>query len=277
MPNWILEPDRRYWRRRANRRVRKARLRRSAARWTVIVAAHLTVLACVGYIVALLLRGLVAPEFLVERIEVQGARRGSAAAIQSLLSCYLGRNLLELGLDDVAARAAQDPWVRGASAKRLLPGTLRVTVSERSPAAIALVGQTPRVVDATGHELGLAGPGLADDLPVLTGLGPRDGADLQAKLRRGVLMIQRLARTAGPWVATISELDLSRRDRISVRTVEPGPTILLDPERVERNVLRYLDLRPEIERRVGAVVSVDLRWNDRISVMPVNRIMEEDR
>jgi hypothetical protein len=53
-----------------------------------------------------------------------------------------------------------------------------------------------------------------------------------------------------------------------VRTVDPGPAILLDPDRVERNLNRYLELRREIARRAGRLEYVDLRWRERISVMP---------
>ena len=47
-----------------------------------------------------------------------------------------------------------------------------------------------------------------------------------------------------------------------------GPEILLDPHRVERNLNRYLKLRREIARRADQLEYVDLRWQDRIAVMP---------
>jgi len=43
---------------------------------------------------------------------------------------------------------------------------------------------------------------------------------------------------------------------------------LLDPERADRNLLEYLALEDEIGRRVGAATYIDLRWRDRIAVMP---------
>ena len=71
-----------------------------------------------------------------------------------------------------------------------------------------------------------------------------------------------------PSFDVVSELDLSREDRVTARTVEHGPRLLLDPLRIERNVLRYLALRSVIENRVGPTDYVDLRWRDRIAVMP---------
>jgi hypothetical protein len=66
-------------------------------------------------------------------------------------------------------------------------------------------------------------------------------------------------------------MDLSRADRIVIRTVDPGPEILLDPVRVERNLNRYLELRREIARRADRLEYVDLRWRDRIAVKPASR------
>ncbi len=54
-------------------------------------------------------------------------------------------------------------------------------------------------------------------------------------------------------------------------TSDGGPTILLDPRRVELNLLEFLELREAIHRRVGAAEYVDLRWRDRISVMPASK------
>jgi len=270
----VAEPDPRYWRRRANRRVRKARLTRSLRRWSAVGVA----LTIVG--AALFQAGSHAVEqfkngggFTVERIEVEGAVRGGAASIQDLLARYAGRNLVDLNLYDVAAVAASDPWVLRASAKRVLPGTLYVTVAERHPAAVAVIDGTAYVVDTTGYVVGRLRPGAFERLPVLTGLDRYDRPALAAALVRGVRAIARLQSSAGTWVGEIAEMNFSRLDRIGVRTVDPGPAILLDPDRVERNVNRYLELRREIAGRAGRLAYVDLRWRDRITVMPAARAM----
>ena len=47
---------------------------------------------------------------------------------------------------------------------------------------------------------------------------------------------------------------------------------LLPPDvlEIERNLREYLELRRDIDRRTGPLRTVDLRWEDHISVMPVN-------
>jgi len=56
---------------------------------------------------------------------------------------------------------------------------------------------------------------------------------------------------------------------VALRTAAEEPQLLLDPDRVEQNLDPYLELREAIARRVGDADYVDLRWRDRISVMPV--------
>lgn len=266
-------PQARYWRRRANRRVRKARRVRTALRWAVIVlvnAVLLGVLALAGY------RGMreltSSSRFTLDEILIEGVERSSAERLRGLLAPFVGRNLLEVDLEHVAELAVGDPWVRGASAKRVLPGTLRVRVHERVPAAVALIGGVAHVVDTEGFVIGPSGSFPADDLPVITGLDGLEGRKLAAALSRGVGALQRLGSASPSWAAGISELDLSQADGIRVRMANPGPTLLLDPETVERNVNEYLALREQIDRRVGPATYVDLRWSDRISVMPGEEI-----
>ena len=258
-----------YWRRRANRRVRKARFTRSLRRWSVVALA----VAIVG--AALFQAGSYAVEaikggggFAVERIEIEGAERGGHESIRARLAPFAGRNILDLDLDEVAGVAAGDPWVLSASVKRVLPGTLHVTVVERHPAALAILRGEPHVVDTTGTLVGRLEPGPLRHLPVLSGLDGYDREALAGVLAHGVRAVARLHQAAGAWVGEVAEIDLSQSDRIVVRTVDPGPALLLDPNQAERNLNRYLELRREIARRVGPLEYVDLRWQDRLAALP---------
>jgi cell division septal protein FtsQ len=273
----LPEPDRRYWRSRFNRRVRKARWARTVAGWSRRLVIQLAITAVLLAGGVRVFQGFTTTdEFALEHIDVQGAHRVMADSIAQRLEAYRGRNVLDLNLHEIAAQAAAEPWVLSAEARRVLPRTLRVRVSERRPAALALIDGVAYVVDATGHVVGPSGPGLSDDLPVLRGLDGRDRETLVSELRRGAALIERLRETAGGWVDGVSELDLSQPDRVELRTVDPGPRLLLDPRHVERNLLAYLELRAEIERRVGPALQIDLRWADRIPVKPLNGIPASD-
>jgi len=262
----VAETGQRYWRRKANRRVRKARLTQRLRRWSGVAFA----LAIIT--VALFQAGVHAfnrirntPGLAVERIEVDGARHAGPEAIRSRLARYLGQSIVDLNLHEVADVAAGDPWVLDASAKRVLPGTLRVHVAERQPCAVARIDGRSYIVDATGF---IVAPGMFDGLPLLTGLDGLDRESLVGRLRRGVRAVQRLTRVDAAGIATTAELSLDHADRIEVRNGPASPVLLLDPQQVERNVGAYLELRREIESRAGSLAAVDLRWRDRISVIP---------
>jgi len=267
------EPALRYWRSRANRRVRKARLTRSVLRWSALATAHMALAGLLLYGgVRLFLTLASADEFSLASVEVEGARRVSTEEILVRLRPYAGRNILDLNLGEVAEVSARDPWALQASAKRVFPDTLRIRITERQPGAIAVIDGVAHVIDTEGYVIRPSGPGATDDLPVLTGLDGMNEEELIAALRRGVTLVARLRRVVPGWVGEISELELSRGDRVAVRTVDPGPTLLLDPARIERNLPEYLELRRDVARRVGAMKYVDLRWEDHISVMPAKSI-----
>lgn len=261
--------DRRYLRRRANRRVRKARITRNVARWALILALQLAfgaLVTVVGY--RAWVRIAASDEFALKRIEFAGARRVKPDTIESALEPYLGGAVFGLDLNVIERAVERDPWVRTASLRRVLPDTLRIEITERTPAAIAVIGGLAHVVDGEGFVIGPTGLHPTDDLPVLTGLPPADHPGLSETLRQGVALLARLRRTTPGFVDEISELDLSRRDRITLRTVAPGPLLLLDAERIERNLSRFLDVRPVMQEQLEAADFVDLRWQDRVTVMP---------
>ena len=263
------EPEQHYWRRRANRKVRKQRLTRNLLQWTLVLAVNALIAVVLIYAAG---RGLGAvatsAEFSLERIEIDGVERAAETRIHDALAPFLQRNLFEIDLAEVGRVAAADPWVLGTSVKRVLPSTLRISLHERTPSALAVIGDLVHLVDRTGYVIGPSGFATADDLPVLTGLDGYSGDELARALQQGVLLIERLRAQAPLLAEEISELDLSRSDRLAVRTVSPGPRLLLDPRAIERNVNPYLRLRRDIERGYGSIEYVDLRWSDRISIMP---------
>jgi cell division septal protein FtsQ len=263
------EPDRRYWRRRVNRHVRKARRAKTLLRWTGILLANLAAGGVLVVTVASVARHFAtSDELAVREIAVVGTAHTTPDAVRTLLRPYLGRNLVELSLDEVAKTATRDPWVKDVSVKRILPGTLRVTVSERTPGALALLGGLVYAVDEGGYVMGPAGPDFPFDLPLLAGLDGYKGRDREAVLARGVAALLRLHEEFPTWARGVSEVDLSRSDRFLVTLVSGGPQILLDPEQIDRNLGAYLALQSTIARKVGDTSRVDLRWSRRISLLP---------
>ena len=75
-------------------------------------------------------------------------------------------NLLLLATSQVAARIERLPWVKTARVERILPGTVRVRISERSPALATALGGIRWAVDAHGRVLSAQGD---EGLPAISG------------------------------------------------------------------------------------------------------------
>jgi cell division septal protein FtsQ len=263
------QPDRRYWRRRVNRHVRKARRTKTILRVAGMLLANVLVGVVLFVTGRTVLRHITtSKELAVQQIVVEGTSRTTPDSVRSALRDFLGKNVLEVSLEEVAKAATKDPWVKDASVKRLLPGTLRVIVEERTPAALALVRGGIVVVDDRGVVMGPAGPAMPFDLPILTGLEGRQGPALDEGLVRGVTFLAQLNASHADWARGISELDVALPDRVVVTRNAGGPRILLDPARIDRNLDDFLQLEPMIARKVGDVTRVDLRWDRRIALLP---------
>lgn len=259
--------DLRYWRR--NWRVRRARRRRTIVRWTAIACLHVVVVAALAAVGARTVAHVTrSPRFTVTDVLIAGVDRADSGALHERVREFEGRSVLDLDLDEIAARLEADPWVAAATVRREIPGKLRIAIRERRPAALARVdGRTSLVAD-DGSVIGPAGPSRDDDFPVVTGLEGLEPPALERALRRGVGVVRRLEGTRPGFLARVSEIDVALPDRVRVVTVGQGPDVLLDPDRVERNLDAYIALRPQIAARLGSLDYVDLRWDRRITVMP---------
>lgn len=113
------------------------------------------------------------PFFDVDRIEVRGSEHVGVETLRWASGVHTGDALLTM--DEHGAEEAIEalPWVAEADVRREWPNTVRISVTERSPAAlVAGASGTPRAtVDADGRVLQIGGPLPADlvtvtDLPV---------------------------------------------------------------------------------------------------------------
>lgn len=263
------EADRHYWRSRGNRKVRKKRWAKWTVRWVALAAVHLVVVALLVVVGTRIVRHLAATdEFALAEIRVHGLARTSDADVERRLAHHLHRSLLDLDLHAIARTLEQDPWIRRASVRRVLPRSLEVHVEERLPVARLDRADGPLWIDAGGVLLPPRGGDDGARLPLI--LGARD-LDLDAAARRAreaLAVLGRLHGAAPAWYGELRSLEL-RRDAVVVRTAR-GDRVLLDRDLPDRNLAAWLALRPEIGRRVGAAESIDLRWRGRVTVLPAS-------
>jgi cell division protein FtsQ len=133
------------------------------------------VVALVGTLTALAAAYAVtqSPLLDVDHVRVAGGEHTDEAAVAVTSGIDHGTPVLGLDTGAVARRVEAMPWVRTARVERRWPGTIHITVTERTPAATLRVDEThTALLDATGRVLEVAGPGtqLPVGLPALAGV-----------------------------------------------------------------------------------------------------------
>jgi len=264
------EQDLQYFRSPGNRRVRKRRWARVGVKWTTIALVHAGIVGLLLWSGSRFIGRLVtSPRFALDRVVITGASRTTEPEIRRALAGAYGGNVLRVDLEDVGRRIEALPWIDRVSVRRVLPRGLEVAVTERAPRARFALADAMVVVDATGRVLGTVSGDDASDLPVIRGLGTPGTPEFERAARRAVACLDRLRATQPAWYPELAEIDVSRPEAIAALTTAPGPKILLDPEAVERNLEHFLALSEDIRTQIGPAEIVDLRWRDRIAIVPV--------
>lgn len=139
----------------------------------------------------------------VDRFDVAGSPNTSAAAVQSASGIHAGDALLTLDESGAERRIEELPWVAEADVVRQWPGTVRITVTERQPAAVLQVKDDPAVplalADATGRilDIGAHPEGLiaVTQVPARLVEGGRVPAEARDALRIAAVASQRMPGT----------------------------------------------------------------------------------
>ena len=264
--------DRRFRRAHVTPATRKTRLFRGLSWWKAGRAAVLVALLLyVGYRAV---RDVLNAEALtITRITVSGNSRLSRGEVVALLDGIRGTNMLTVDIESWRQKLLSSPWVADAAIRRVLPGTVNVVISERQPMGIGRVNDDLYLIDDRGGIIDQYGPNYAEfDLPVIDGLAavPGDNGPLIDEARAALAARVLTALQARPALAKrVSEIDVSDvRDAVLILK---GDTALVrvGSEQFAERLQSYLDLAPALRERVAAIDYVDLRFDERVYVRPV--------
>jgi cell division septal protein FtsQ len=266
----------RYLRRDGNRMVRARRRRRTAARMSVVGlmwAAGAVALASGGIY---LLRLAFSPaHFQLARVVVQGAREATNVEIEDLVKESVGSNLLTIDLGGVEKKVRAHPWIGATGSVRIqrrLPSTLIVSFTERTAGGLAMLDGEVWLLDERGMPIDRFGPRYAQyDFPIIRGLDALAGhrEALAAALAEGVGVAQRLAAKAPAMASQVSEIDMAHDGMVVLKLEGETYDVRLARGDDLGNLDRFLALKDQIREPGGPDLEyVDLRWRDRIAVMP---------
>jgi cell division protein FtsQ len=209
----------------------------------------------------------------IQHISLKGNARLSEGEVRTLSDGIRGTSILTADLAAFRRRLLLSPWVADVALRRVLPSTVEVFVSERTPIGLCRMKNQLYLVDRTGVVIDEFGPQYAGfDMPIIDGL-VRAPASAQPALdeRRAELAARVLDAVAArkDIARRISQIDV-RDLHDAVVLIEGDPALLhLGEERFLERLQSYLDVSSALRERVQDIDYVDLRFDDRLYVRPV--------
>lgn len=227
------------------------------------------------------------PNLAIDRIDVETDGVLSADKIREWARVKNGQNLLALDLARVKRDLELRPVVEFASAEKILPRQLRITVTERKPLAVVLLYRAASAgfdriyLDAAGmvipplmmNERSLAADPHPSVLPVLTGFNARelrpgmcvDSAQIRAALD---LLIQ-FEKSPVAAMVELRSIDLSASQTLLATTGE-GIELTFSIENYPRQLARLQTTLDYARRQNKTLASLDLavgnyvpaRWSE---------------
>jgi len=217
------------------------------------------------------------PVLSIRRVRLWGARHTVAAEVVEVAGLQRSDNLLLISTDAIEEAAETLPWVAKAEVRRVLPGTLRIKIKERTPTMALTLdagGRRSRwLIDADGRVLSKGSSHRK--LPVLAGMpieAPEPGSIVESEPALAALtaygsmpkpLRQKVVAVFAP---TEERLTFTLRDRTLVRfgaaeNLRSKNSVLrsvLDKLRSQGRTVAYIDVRVPASPAVSQQAPPDL-------------------
>ena len=212
----------------------------------------------------------------IETITVVGNNRLSAGEVITLVEPLHGQNLFLVDLDEARQDLRSVGWINDVTLRRILPSTIEIMVAERTPVGLGRFGSALFLIDAEGSIIDEFGSKFSDlDLPIIDGLSVGyEDADRDLDKRRAALvthLLSDIGQHAPRFSGQLSQVDVADpHDAVVLLSGDPV-FIHLGEEQFAERLQTYEELKPSLGARVPDVDYVDLRFDGRIYVQPLNR------
>lgn len=266
-PSVSAQADKRF--RRPDTRPGRRRWQKVAWRAAMIGAAGLLGLAAVALAGTALLKSRL---LAVSQLVVRGNSRLSSGEIEALLDGVRGQSIFLVDFEECRRRLMDSPWVAEVTLSRVLPSTISVRIVERTPMAVARLGQQLYLVDDQGVIIDEFGPEYREfDLPIVDGLVrlPRAGGPLVdlAGVRATERFLEAL-RAQPNLRRRVSQIDVHDPHDMVVLLDDDGAFLHVGDTRFVERLNGYLQMASTIRGHLKALDDVDLRYDERVYVRP---------
>jgi cell division septal protein FtsQ len=252
--------DYQYIRNLKNKEVRKTRFKRTASQRTFRLLLILILLGEVGYLsyqLSLFFKG--SQVFALNRVEVTGTHKTKPEEIQKIVMSGQSNALLA-DLTQIKLRLENHPWIQSAVIWRELPGTIRVHITERTPAALVLSGNL-YLVDHAGRIIQVFDQDTHySSLPVITGISDLSDAE---QIKSALEFVDALSKDE-KIVQKISEIHYydNRSTIIYMKGLPFG--LLVSKDGILPMVRKFLTYADFMEKNFPNQKLIDLRYEDQI-------------
>lgn len=250
------------------------RLRRAGKRVVnalyVLGALCLTVAGFVGvFLLARELGPLMKEWFVVRQVTIEGLDHLTRRDVTERLALKPDTTLYSLNPGWLADRLRQHPWVKDASVSLVPFHEVRVTIAERSPAAVVRTMAEYVLVDDDGYVLTRLGPKDDPSLPMIAGINARALIEGKPEARQAVKAGAALARMMVHALGGRPEVNVAHLSNL-VATVH-GVTFQFNASSMDQQWQRFLQMRAALrdvafDQESERSQQIDLRYMDRVIV-----------
>ena len=249
---------------------RRRRLFDLSSRQVAYAAVFIAVVAYGGY------RGvdlvLTNEALAITHFTLSGHTALSGDDVRSRLEGLPGLNTMTVNLEEWRLKVLESPWVEAVTIRRVLPGTVDVSIVERRPMGVGRIGSALYLIDERGVVIDEYGPQHGEfDLPLIDGLavgGSNSASSPAVDEDRAALAGRLMATLQGrPDLAErVSQIDVSNpRDAVVILKGDTAMIRVGTDQFVER-LQAYLDVAPTLRGQVPNIDYVDVRFDGKVYV-----------
>ena len=207
------------------------------------------------------------PFLSVKQVKVTGLKYVRSEDFLGYLGDPKGTGMLKYDMRQAVEKGMQHPWIKSIVARRDFPGTVRMEVIERTPAAVVATGSGNYLIDADGLAMARIPDSGWEFLPVIAypsahGLRLVDGTT--AGTLKSALELLKVAKTEP------SERLVGARAAIEA---DGAPSLILNGARVmvgrdgfEDKIRRLAEISGDMQRRGASPSLIDLRFPGKVIV-----------
>lgn len=198
--------------------------------------------------------------FALKQVYLEGREHADANVVKAAIAVKSGMPILSLSLEEMKTKLEQIPEVKTASVTRHLPDQIKISLTERQPAALWQHEGIHRLVDTDGVVLSREKYPNVGTLPVIVGEdAPKHVTGLIALLDAAPALKSQV----------VAAMRVGSR-RWNVR-LQRDITVMLPESKPEEAWKRFATLTEREGLLNKAIRSVDMRMEDRVFILPLEQ------